>query len=241
MEETYEHKYLKYKLKYLKMKYELEGAGFFKSDFEKAMDKIYEQISEYIEKSNEKKILKKNLKNIITKNPLIDKEDKNLFDQAKKKLDLFRGLVKTQLKRCNDIHDELSLLYKNTKPKHHKLILKMTTNLKKIEERMKKRHKTLTNSDMVLKIKNLGNSLSEFEPNETQIKKIHEDFKEKKYDTNLVKNENELKLYIKFWLMQWKFCNKLRTVMYKISSKTLQNCEKYDLTEKEKNFLYNAK
>ena len=117
----------------------------------------------------------------------------------------------------------------------------MTTNLKKIEERMKKRHKTLTNSDMVLKIKNLGNSLSEFEPNETQIKKIHEDFKEKKYDTNLVKNENELKLYIKFWLMQWKFCNKLRTVMYKISSKTLQNCEKYDLTEKEKNFLYNAK
>ena len=110
MENSYEYKYLKYKLKYLKIKYELEGAGFFskKSKLDKAMDKVYEKIAEYIETSayeKGNKTLKKNLKKIFTKNPLIGKTEQTNFKTAKKAIEVYKHNMKVDLSECKSAAD----------------------------------------------------------------------------------------------------------------------------------------
>jgi hypothetical protein len=215
MEESYEYKYLKYKLKYLKTKYELEGGySLFKSKLDKAMDKVYEKIAEYIETSAYKKgtkdidykTLKKNLKKIFTKNPLIGKTEQTNLKTAKKSRDNRIKSLKSDIAECKYIWNETNKVRKQLKIQ--KKIDKLTG---------KKADLDFAHELKILESGNINSKsfrLSNFVSYDGEVNKFKRD---KKYNTSMFKKstkikkvtENELNLYITFWLMQSKFFKKL--------------------------------
>lgn len=216
MEDSYEYKYLKYKLKYLKIKYELKGAGIlgslFASPLDKAMNKVYEKMAEYIETSASQrgikdiKKLNKNLKKIFTKNPLIGKTEKTNLKTAKKSRDDRIKILKSDIADCTYLWNETNKVRKQLaiQKKKDKLI-------------GKKADLDFAHELKILESGNINNKsfrLSKFVSNDEEVNKFKRD---NKYNTNKFEKltkikmvtENELNLYIEFWLMQSKFFKKL--------------------------------
>ena len=188
MEESYEYKYLKYKLKYLKTKYELEGAGL--ALFDKISGKdvpklLSKQTKENLMRFGFGKDVAKKFKH-LSLNPLIwnkdFKKDILVRDLSKK------GVIKKGL-------DEQKIIYKT-----------MNKNIKKNKKNIKKMEKALNLMSRRSLVKD--NEISEV------IKKLNLDGKKFMKITHLnVNSTKDIHKYVEWWIIQKKMHDYL---MYEI-------------------------